>query len=182
MLQAWNSFLYTTLLYTTTYTTTNNTDIHLFNKIKESGISARALELSFPLIITSKHFGKETEIIRILKGIMEEKREDEIFESKDVQLFDFVSRKDELKDEYKSVSELTTEYRIFLAQDNDEEMRWLNSKWMGRALKRLALITQKRRVGHGMDVMLNIEKAKDRVNMFRIEVPKEKPKEKENAV
>jgi hypothetical protein len=166
MLQDWNSYIYT-LLYTTTSTTTNYTNIQLFNKIKKSEISARFLELSFPLILTAEYFGQSEDLIAILKQIMEDKKEDELFESKDVQLFDFIARKEEYEGIYKSVSELTAEFRIFLGHEHDEDMKWLNSKWMGKALKRLALIGKKRRVGHGMEIMLNIEKAKKRVKLFK---------------
>lgn len=171
LLYEWNTFVKnTTLNYTTTLHTQDYTNIHLFNKIKESKINSRQLELSFPLIVIAELFGKEDEIIGILKQIMEEKREDEVFESKDVQLMDFVSRKDTSEENYESISQLTSEYRIFI-EATHEKIDWLNNSWMGRALKRLALIKKKRRVGHGMDVLLNIEKAKEKIKIYR---PKEK--------
>lgn len=169
-LKDWNAYLKATITtpnYITTLTPQDYTKLHLFNKIKESGISARALELSFPLIIIAEIFEKENEIISILQKIMNEKREDEIYESKDVQLFDFISGKSDCKDNFKSISELTAEFRLFMNHDNDEEIKWLNTKWMGRALKRLQLVLEKRRLGSGMDVKLDIEKANKRIKNYR---------------
>lgn len=169
VLQEWNRII-TTLNDTTTLTTLNNTKRHhLFTKIIESNINSRFLELSFPLIITSSYFDKSEEmnesekIIKILKEIMEDKKEEELYESKDIQLFDFISSKEECINVFKSLSELTSEFRIYLGNESDDEMKWLSTKWMGRALKRLVLIIKKRRLGRGRDVILDIEKAKIRV-------------------
>jgi hypothetical protein len=43
----------------------------------------------------------------------------------------------------------------------DEDQKWLNTRWCGRALKRLGLVEDKRRVGSGVEVYLKPEKVKD---------------------
>ena len=48
-----------------------------------------------------------------------------------------------------------------------EQERWLNYYWFGKALKRLNLIANKRRVGSGREVILNIEKAKEKMIIFK---------------
>ena len=53
--------------------------------------------------------------------------------------------------------------------DGSEDMKWLNNKWVGRALKRLSLITEKKRVSHGIQVVLDIGKAKKKIKFFKDE-------------
>jgi hypothetical protein len=166
LLKAWNLYIdniYTTLNYITTLDTLNTIKLHLFNKIRESGISARNLELSFPLIIVAEMFGKETEVIAILKQIMEDKKEDELFESKDTRVFDFISTKETA--DFLSVKQLTNEFRNFIEATMDD-LDWCNTKWFGRALKRLCLVKDKRRIGEGVMVKLDIEKAREKLKMF----------------
>jgi hypothetical protein len=62
-----------------------------------------------------------------------------------------------------SVKELVNQFRQF----SDENSDWLNAKWFGRALKRLNLIVDKRRKGHGIEVSLDIPKAKNKSLMFK---------------
>ena len=45
----------------------------------------------------------------------------------------------------------------------EQDDKWLNEKWLGRALKRLKLIVDKRRLGSGIEVTLDIKKAKQKV-------------------
>jgi len=49
--------------------------------------------------------------------------------------------------------------------DSNEE--WINPKWMGRALKRLDLVKEKKRVGKGTSIILNYDKAKKKIKMFK---------------
>ena len=58
---------------------------------------------------------------------------------------------------------LTNEFRNFA----DENAEWLNSKWFGRALKRLNLIIDKKRKRSGIEIMLNIPKAKEKIKIFK---------------
>ena len=58
---------------------------------------------------------------------------------------------------------MVQEYRDFLQTHED----WINTKWLGRALKRLGLIIEKRRVSNGVSVILNIVKAQKKIGMFK---------------
>ena len=91
-----------------------------------------------------------------------EKKHEEETESVDVMVYDFISKQEEGLI-YMSVRELTNQFRNFA----DESEEWLNSKWFGRALKRLDLVIEKRRKGYGMEVMLNVKKAKKKIMMFK---------------
>ncbi len=84
-------------------------------------------------------------------------------ESKDVSLYNFVSRQDTGK--YFKIKNLTSEF-VFILGEGESNKDWLNTKWMGRALKRLNLIVNKRRVSDGIEVILDIKKALKKMEMF----------------
>ena len=64
-----------------------------------------------------------------------------------------------------SLKQITSEFRLF-GQEDEEGFNWLNSKWIGRALKRLKLISDKRRTNRGVEVILDVAKAKKKIKMF----------------
>ena len=43
---------------------------------------------------------------------------------------------------------------------------WVNTRWLGRGLTRLNLNKEKRRIGRGIEVKVNIEKAKSQVKQL----------------
>ncbi len=49
--------------------------------------------------------------------------------------------------------------------------KWLNSKWIGRALKRMNLNKSKKRTSSGIEVMLNIEKLDKWANVYGVDTP-----------
>jgi hypothetical protein len=51
--------------------------------------------------------------------------------------------------------------------ESDDEDAWLNDKWLGRALKRLNLIIDKRRFAQGRQVTLDCDKAKKQLKIFK---------------
>ena len=146
-----------------------------FDKIRLLNINGRNLELFFPLFLIAREFGDNTlEIMmEIAKVYVESKKVDELIESRDIALIDFVARQEQsLK--FISVSILTQEFKGFVMDERDEEDSSVNIKWVGRALKRLNLILDKRRLSKGYEVILNIGKAKQKLKMFKSE---EKPNE-----
>ena len=170
--QNWNNYIFdkykTTLTTYNTYNTYNTltTQLHIkmFNKIHDSEIKGRNLELFLPLFFIS-NFISETvfqEVLNIAKGVTKEKKHEEETESMDVMVYDFVSKQEEGLTYY-SIKELVNNFRTF----SDEAAEWLNSKWFGRALKRLNLVVDKRRKGYGMEVMLNVKKAKKQIMIFK---------------
>lgn len=160
------------------YNTNNidNTKLHqttpplysFFKKIDEKDISGRNFELAFPLLIVSNMMAPALfeEQLDILGGIMKEKQKDEFSESKDVSLFDFVSRQSMYRFNYVSVKKLVQEFRAFLGDEDTEDI-WLNEKWLGRALKRLSLIGNKKRKNQGMEILLNVDKAIEKAKFFK---------------
>ena len=140
----------------------------MYKKIRKTGISGRNLELVFPLIIIASvlpDFRILEETLMFSKDYEQEKKQEEIIENRDILLIDFVSA--QVPDgKFKKISELVDSFKQS-TQINDE---WLNSRWMGKALKRTALIKDQRRVGNiGKMYILNVEKALKKIDMFKPE-------------
>lgn len=181
-IQHWNDFInskYTTNDITTTTTQTTQTTLQeierneLFNKIDNLGISGRNFELLFPLLLVAQELGNDVfdEILQIGNKIIEGKKEDEYSESKDVSLFEFCcsAQLTQRGLNYIPIREITTGFRTFLGDTDDNEDRWLNEKWVGKALKRLGLILAKKREAAGRLVMINYAKAKEKLKIFKKE-------------
>jgi len=158
--------------YPTNTNTTNNT---FFDKILETSLDSRNLELFFPLFTIANLCGDDIlkETLETSKKFVQEKKADDITESKDVALIDFLARQEESK-EFMGIKDLTVKFKEFLEED-DENAKWTNSRWLGRALKRLALIKEKRRVGRGIEVVIDFKKAQEKIKMFKEVEPKEEP-------
>lgn len=153
---------------------TNDTtkDLLFFDKIKDTTIDSRHLELFLPLFILANEIDENLvpKIVKTAEIIVKEKKEDDIIENMDVSLIDFISKIDETN-VFISLKDLLGEFKLFL-QEEEEEVKWVNSKWLGRALKRLGLIIEKKRLGKGREVRLDFKKAKRKILMFK-DVPKE---------
>ena len=121
----------------------------------------------FPLLIVASEIGGSVfeDIIKIASELVISKSHDEYSDSKDVAVYDFVSRRESNRFEYAHVKQLVSEFRTFLG-DADDEDRWLNDKWFGRSLKRLGLLSHKKRVASGILVLLNVDKAKEKIRIF----------------
>lgn len=176
MYNRWNHYIeqhytYTTLTTLTTQTTTQEKaettrgliQEELFLKIDNLGITGRNLELLFPLIIISNYLSEEllVEFLEIGKSIMDIKQEDEFTESRDVSLYEFVANLE--REGMQPMKELTNHFKLWLGESSDE---WINEKWVGRALKRLNLVVDKKRMASGRFVVLDKEKAKRKLEVF----------------
>jgi len=167
----WNNYIKYANNNNTNNTHTNNYTNYTnyaeaFKVINLADLNGRELELSFPLLLIANEISsvvlKETTLI--LKDIFSEKKEEDLIENSDISLMDFVSQKPENYSNYFiPINKLTQEFREFLQINED----WLNTKWMGRALKRLNLVIEKKRKSHGTEVRLNILKAQDRISKFK---------------
>ena len=174
----WNCFILDKYTQTTQHTSNtlntsfykdiklNQNELEIFNKIDSTGINGRNLELMLPLLIISRLIGDKVfdDMLDVCNILTKEKKVEEMTESRDVMVFDFVSR--QLSNEYESVKNLTWKFREFIGEGENEE-KWVNDKWFGRALKRLSLVLDKRRVSHGIEVRLNISKGIEKMNIFR---------------
>jgi len=167
----WNNYMKSTINnYTNNtnyYNTTNYTNYtEAFRSINLTDLNGRDLELSFPLFLIAGEISsvvlKETTLT--LKDIFSEKKQEDLIENSDVSLIDFVSQMPEYSvDSFQLINQITTDFRNFLQINED----WLNSKWMGRALKRLNLVVEKKRKSHGTEVRLNIFKAQELIKKFK---------------
>jgi len=167
----WNNYIANKLQTTLTTHTTHNTHTtlttpnhKLFDKIYDSNIIGRELELFLPIFFIAEFLGQEilVEIIRIGMEISNAKKEDQSIESLDIMVYDFISKKETNLNFY-SIKMLTNEFRDFSGETEED----INSKWFGRALKRLNLVLDKRRKTHGMEVTLNVAKAQAKFKMFQ---------------
>jgi len=178
---SWNDYIINKDTNYTNVTNNNNnnnyTNNKLFEKIETTDIDGRHLELFFPLFIMADFCGVLDEIIKNSSKIIKDKKTEDIIESKDVALIDFLAQHIETTD-YLSVNELTQEFRDFLGEDDEKtknkEDKWLNAKWFGRAIKRLVFVIDKRRIGRGVEVTIDFKKAKEKVKMFIDKIPEKK--------
>ncbi len=159
----WNKYIIEGTLSVNTSHTYNYTKLHLFNQINETGIDGRMLELSLPLFLVGDLISEETfqEVKNSLMIICDEKKKEEFVENKDIFLVDMISQNLE-KNYYQSVREITQELKDFTGINDD----WLNEKWVGRALKRLQLTIERKRTNRGIEVILDYNKAKEKIRMF----------------
>ena len=132
--------------------------------INETNLQGRDLELFFPLYIVAHIVSPVTlsVTLEISKKIVNSRKESDIDENKDVQLIDFVSQFTDTN--YVSVTAFTTYFKDYLEIDD----KWINSTWMGKALRRVGLVRDKRRLGKTRQVQLNIAKAQENIKMFRV--------------
>lgn len=178
-ISAWNNYInykYSNNIITSlTQTTLNSINIidtetlDFFDKIDSAGLDGRNFELAYPLLITAKLISETTfmESLSILKTIFTEKKEEEFATSKDVSLYDFIAQLEpRYRLNYISLKQLTILFRTFTGDEPGEE-QWLNEKWLGRALKRLGLISESRRLSSGREMTLNIEKAREKLRIFK---------------
>jgi hypothetical protein len=135
----------------------------MFELIKNTEINGRNFELFFPLFMIAENIDRDVLIrtIKFAEHIVNNKKSDEITESKDVMLYTFVSQQEIGK--YYSIKELTEHFKVL----TNEDLEWLNAKWFGRALKRLNLVIDKRRMYSGVEVTLDVNKAKQKEEMFK---------------
>jgi len=160
----WNNYVKSN--YTNYIKHTNNINYinytQLFKSIKLADINGRELELSFPLLVISAFLGVEETTLQSITTLMTEKRQESMVENRDISLIDYLSQ--EIADEnFILINDLTRKFKEFLGTTDEE----INSKWVGRALKRLNLITEKRRKSRGNEVRLNYAKAIEKVKMFK---------------
>jgi len=159
----WNN--YVSYIHNTSHTSISNkfTNIHLYKKIYDTNIDGRHLELSLPLFVIAGFLGEEVldETIETIKMIVKEKKEEDINSNMDVAVIDFISQY--TSNEFRSVKQLTNDFKQF--KDTDEA--WINTRWFGRALKRLNLIIEKKHMNSGNFVRVDITKAQEKIRMFK---------------
>jgi len=171
---AWNDYIREK--HTTNYINTNYTKLHnytdlqekilieeIFEKIDNTGIDGRNLELFFPLFMIAKMLGEDVfeEFLGIAKGIVESRKESDFAENKDIALYEFISNLD-VSLKYYHIKELTTKFKAWYGEEE-----WINEKWLGRALNRLNLILSRKRVASGKIAILDVARAKEKIKIFK---------------
>lgn len=139
----------------------------LFNLIDNAGINGRNFELFFPLFMVAKMIGDDVfrDILRIGVDMIDGKREEEYAESRDISLYEFAALHG--KNELIPLKEFTAHFKLFVGESGHDEENWVSEKWMGRALKRLQLTKFKKREASGRMVLIDIEKAKEKLKIFK---------------
>lgn len=155
----------------TTLTTSLSTkSLTLYNKIDKYGISGRNLEIFFPLYLIADYLNPEILEYTLITSqkLVKLKKYEEETESPDVMLYDFVSRLDPLIYQmcYTPIKSLCEQFRIFSDVNDKQFDSEYNLKKFGKSLVRLGLILQKKRKADGIEILLDISKAKEKLKMF----------------
>jgi len=158
---------YTNNTNNTNYTNyTNPFEKLLIESLDASKLNGRELEISFPLVLLSGFLGETTlkSTITTLTNIMQERREDDATENHDISLIDYISQ--ELENcNFIPVKDLTYKFQQFIGVRENDDV--INVKWMGRALKRLNLVIEKRRLSRGVEVILDYNKAQKKIKELK---------------
>ena len=94
---------------------------------------------------------------------MIERKQEQFNDSMDIMLIDMVSQ--ELEERWLFIKDIVNKYLEFTQKENKDDE--INSKWMGRALKRLKLIKEKKRLAGGVQIKLDIPKAQEKIKQFK---------------
>lgn len=161
--------------YTTNTTDTNNSiilsnDMRLydfFDEIFKININGRHLELFMALFIISYHINKDIlkKTLNFAKNYVHSKKQEDIMESRDVILIDFLAKINRNNNTMYLLKDITHEFKEFYGED----VEWINEMWVSRALKRLGLVIEKVRHGNGRKIRINFTKATEKIKMFKSE-------------
>lgn len=120
----------------------------LFKTIDKTKIFGRPLEIFFPLFLIGERFGVLDLLVEAGEKYMAQ-LEGEGLDNPDDMLQNFMD-----KSNYSGFIPLSTLLRDFKGSLEEPE-DWMNSKWFGRALKRLGLVARKRHINGKVQVELN---------------------------
>lgn len=124
--------------------------IPFFNKIRETQINGRSLEIFFPLFIVA-HFAKDLDdFLLVAQQYIQSKQENELVDNFDERLKKFIYAQQESYSGFVELQMIVTGFR----QCVESPEVWINSKWTAKALKRLDLIAQKRLINGRTQVRL----------------------------
>ena len=164
----WNEYILSnyTSTHTHNYTKLHKEEKDFFDKVFKSDLDGRNLELALPLLLIANSLrgGIFEEVLETISNYESDRKSEEFTENRDVSFIDFVSQHTDYN--FKSVTKITNEFKNFLQLD-DIDGKFLNSRWVGQAMKRLNLIKEKKRLNRGVEVILDIEKAQEKIKMFK---------------
>lgn len=122
---------------------------YFFEQVKQTEIFGRPLEIFFPLFLVAREFNFLPEILDASKEYLSI-LEGEALDNPDDLLQLFIEDVDYT--DFIPLSTLLKDFKNSLEEPQD----WMNSKWFGRALKRLGVIGAKRLINGKVQVLLNI--------------------------
>jgi hypothetical protein len=171
-LKEWNAYTKSYITDTTDTTHTYHTDnpthttdtenkYTFFDKIIKTNLEGRNLELFFPLLLLAEESKVLDEVIPIVEGITKTKKEEDFTESRDVAFLNFISGRTS-DNIFVSIKKLVEEFSLM-----EEGDTWVTAEWIGKALKRLDLILEKKRFHSGRGVIINYNKAKEKLRVFQ---------------
>jgi hypothetical protein len=135
----------------------------LFDNIDKVNLSGRDLELFLPLFIIADMIDPEIlkELLKTSKTIVKLRKERDQEENLDVKIYEFVAQSNYVG--YIETAQVVKDLREYYG----EEESWINSRGISRALNRLKLILNRRSTGKKRQVKLNIEKAQEKLLIFK---------------
>lgn len=129
---------------------------NFFEKVEQTEIYGRYLELYFPLFVIAYLSGKFEEFLETAKNCVASKEEDSLADDVDELLKNFLLINYTNNQEYLVVGELTQKFRQSLGHNESDE-RWINAKWFGKALKRLGVVSKKRHVAGRPQIKITLQ-------------------------
>lgn len=146
-------------IYYTNYT-------NFIELIKNGEIGGRELEIWLPLFTVASHISDNIlkELYEIALSDMRHRRESDIIEDRDTSFLLFLHNtyfQNHSKTEFQKPSEMREEFRELEGMNKSDY--WPSSQWIGRCLKRLKIIIEKRRLARGVEVMIDYNKIQERI-------------------
>jgi len=141
--------------------------IEFIKKLWSADLNGRDLELFMPIIMISYNISPELmdEVIAISETITKAKKAEDVAENRDTALIGFLLEKiDELGE--KSFIRTAVIAKEFKEEEGED---WINSRWVGRSLKRMKFIVESRRLARGREVILDQKKIKETAGKLGIE-------------
>lgn len=131
-------------------------------------LNGRDMELWMPLIALSYYVdpGLANMMVDISEQLCEEKKMEDMAENRDMSLLGhLVSMTEEnTSDDFIQVGDIAASFQ------NDSNEEWASPTWVGRALKRLKVTIEKRRVASGVQVRLNCDKIRRKARKMGMDV------------
>jgi len=160
----WNNYILHNYILHTNYTNDINY-IELFRSLNLMDLTGREVELCLPLMLIASEISPEVykKLHYSIKNYMIERKQEQFNDSMDIMLIDMVSQ--ELEERWLFIKDIVNKYLEFTQKENKDDE--INSKWMGRALKRLKLIKEKKRLAGGVQIKLDIPKAQEKIKQFK---------------
>ena len=166
---------------TSTQTTPINTylesveTLNIVNKIEKTELLGRDLELWMPLFVISSFISEDvlSALITLALEHSSDRQTQNIMENRDIVLINFLCgfstqfvHLNIEEDRYIPISLIVKRY----LEENADDIKWFNSKWVGRALNRNGLVFKRRRLSRGVEVVLDVDKIEERAKKFGINV------------